>query len=89
MNKVAKKYRAKAMEPLEHQINTNIQVVDMKIRFAESEGDTKKVEELMRYRGHLLLMKQKTETYKKEVTDKDQLTYSKVQEVDRTGGGYW
>lgn len=88
MNKVAKKYRAKAMEPLEHQINTNIQVVDMKIRFAESEGDTQKVEELMRYRGHLLLMKQKTETYKKEVTDKDQLTYSKVQEVDRTGGGY-
>nr|DAR74933.1 MAG TPA: hypothetical protein [Caudoviricetes sp.] len=88
LNKVSKKYRAKAMEPLEHQINTNIQVIDMKIRFAESEGDVKKVEELMRYRGHLLLMKQKTENYKKEVTDHDQLTYSKVQEVERTGGGY-
>ncbi len=88
MNKVAKKYRAKAMEPLEHQINISIQVVDMKIRFAESEGDTKKIEELMRYRGHLILMKHKTENYKKELTDKDQLEYNKVQEVERTGGGY-
>ena len=76
------------MEPLEHQINTSIQVVDMKIRFAESEGDTKKIEELMRYRGHLVLMKHKTEDYKKELTGKDQLQYNKVQEVERTGGGY-
>lgn len=88
MNKISKKYRAKAMEPLEHQINTSIQVVDMKIRFAESEGDTKKIEELMRYRGHLVLMKHKTEDYKKELTGKDQLQYNKVQEVERTGGGY-
>jgi len=42
----------------------------------------------MRYRGHLVLMKHKTEDYKKELTGKDQLQYNKVQEVERTGGGY-
>ena len=88
MNKVSKKYRAKAMEPLEHQINTSIQIVDMKLRFAESEGDTKKIEELMRYRGHLILMKHKTENYKKELTGKDQLQYNKIQEADRGSSEY-
>ena len=87
-NRIAKQSRAKAMEPLEHHINTIIQTVDMKIRFAESEGDTKKIEELMKYRGHLLLMKHKVEVYKKEITGKNQLEYSKVNEVERTGGGY-
>lgn len=87
-NKMAKQSRARAMEPLEHHVNTIIQTVDMKIRFAESEGDTKKIEELMKYRGHLLLMKHKVENYKKEITGKTQLEYSKVNEVERTGGGY-
>lgn len=87
---MAKKNRARAMEPLEHQINTNIQVIDMKIRFAESEGDTTKIEELMRYRGHLLLMRHKTLRYKKELTGKEKLDYEggKISEVERTGGGY-
>jgi len=87
-NRMAKQSRARAMEPLEHHVNTIIQTVDMKIRFAESEGDTKKIEELMKYRGHLLLMKHKVENYKKEITGKTQLEYSKVNEVERTGGGY-
>ena len=87
-NRIAKNSRAKAMEPLEHHVNTIIQTVDMKIRFAEAEGDTKKIEELMKYRGHLLLMKHKVENYKKEITGKNQLEYSKVNEVERTGGGY-
>ena len=42
----------------------------------------------MKYRGHLLLMKHKVENYKKEITGKTQLEYSKVNEVERTGGGY-